>query len=462
MIHRYLGVVMGLLMLLWFLSGVAMLFVRWPEVTEDARAAGLSPIAWAQCCRFGDVQDVQQVMAARVEALAGRPVLRFDGKILDLQTGKPVHHITSIEASQVAAAYAAGHGIVGRPGAARAVERDQWTVTGYFNKARPFYLFRLDDRARTDIYVSARTGQVAQVVDRAGKVGAWLGPIPHWLYPEVLRADTGVWAQVVIWASLAGTFLTVTGLYLGVVAWRPWRDARLTPFRGWMAWHHLAGLAAGVLTLTWVASGLLSMNPWGLLESDGDPRVEQVAGAVSFGDLRGAVLAARAAGVAARRLDAAPLNGRLFLMADGMRLDAGGRPAPLSEADLAAAARRLGPASATGLMRTEDQYYRGHHEPVRLPVYRVILRDGLRVYIDPVSGQVARVFDSAAQGYRWGFEGLHRFDMIDGLDRDARWAAAMVLLLGVAGLGVATGVWLGFRRAKDDLARLRRKAPKLG
>lgn len=467
MTHRYVGVAMGLLMLLWFLSGIAMLFARWPEVTDDARAAGLRPIAWEQCCAFGDVQDVQQVMAARVEDLAGRPILRFDGQVLDLTTGEPVHHVASDRAAAVAAAYAAGRGIAGRPGVSRAVERDQWTVTGYFDKARPFWVFAFDDPARTDIYVSAKTGQVAQAVDRAGKIGAWLGPIPHWLYPEILRADTKLWAQVVIWTSIVGTFLTMTGLYLGIASWRPWRDGRLTPFRGWMAWHHLSGLAAGVLTLTWVASGLLSMNPWGVLESDGDPRVEQVAGPVSFGDLREALLAARAAGVTAHRIEAAPLGGQIYLMADGKRLDATGRPAALAPAELAAAGKRLGEVRSAELLRTEDQYYRGHHGAVRLPVYRVILADGLRVYLDPASGQVVGALDGAAVSYRWWFEGLHRLDFVDGFDRGAAWAAAMVLLLLGATLGVATGVWLGVRRARDDLRRLAgarptRRAPKLG
>lgn len=460
--HRYVGLAMGVLMLLWFLSGIAMLFVHWPEVSEGERAQGLRPIDWARCCEFGDVRDAQQIATARVEDMAGRAVLRLDDEMLDLTTGGLMHHVGSADAAAVAAAYAAGHGIAGRPGVAQVVTRDQWTVTGYFNRGRPFYRFAFDDPARTDIYVSAQTGEVAQVVDRAGKIGAWLGPIPHWLYPEVLRADARLWAQVVVWTSVIGTFLTVTGLYLGIVSWRPWRDQRLTPFRGLMAWHHLAGLAAGILTLSWVASGLLSMNPWGLLESDGDPRVEQVAGAIRFDDLRAGILAAKAAGVTAHRLEAAPLGGRLYLMADGARLDTAGRPAPLAEAELAAAARRLGPARSAQMLTAEDQYYRGHHAPVSLPVYRMILSDGLRVYLDPASGQVLGALDGAAVSYRWWFEGLHRLDFIHGFDRGAGWAVAMVLLLAVAGLGVATGVWLGFRRAKDDLSRVTKKAPKLG
>ncbi len=461
-LHRYVGVVMGLLMLLWFASGVVMLFVHWPEVTDAEREAGLPPISWAGCCRFGDTQDVLQVQAASVEDLAGRAVLRFDGQTLDLTTGRMIQQTPPEAAARVAQAYAAAHGIAGRAGAPALVERDQWTVTGYFDRRRPFHLFRFDDPARTDVYVSARTGAVSQAVNAREKLLNWLGPIPHWLYPQVLRTDVRLWTQVVIWTSVIGVFLTVTGIYLGLVAWRPWRDARLTPYRGLMAWHHLTGLAAGVLTLTWVASGLFSMNPWGLFESRPDSRAEEVTGPVSFGDLKLAVEGAKAAGVGPRRLVAAPLEGRLYLMADGVRLDAAGRPTPLAPATLAQAAARLGPAKRAELIGREDAYYYGHHEPVVLPAYRVELADGVRSYLDPASGAVLARVDGPRKAGRWLFEGLHRLDVVRGFDRGPGWAAGMVVLLVFAGAGVATGVWLGWRRARTDVARIIRKAPKLG
>ena len=58
-------------------------------------------------------------------------------------------------------------------------------------------------------------------------------------------------------------------------------------------------------------------------------------------------------------------------MADGQRLGTDGQPAPLAAAQLAAAAKALGPATRQGMISEEDTYYFGHHEPVTLPAYRV-------------------------------------------------------------------------------------------
>ena len=65
--------------------------------------------------------------------------------------------------------------------------------------------------------------------------------------------------------SLLGCFLAGVGLYLGVrqIAAQP--AGRWSPYVGFNLWHHIAGLAFGIFALTWVLSGLLSMNPWGWL-----------------------------------------------------------------------------------------------------------------------------------------------------------------------------------------------------
>ena len=456
-LHRYLGVVLGLLMLAWCLSGVVMLFVAYPSLPQEERLARLGPIDWAHCCAFGDaVAPDAKVDAAAIEQFAGRPILRLklaDGgrKTLDLSAGRPIGPVSRLEALAVAEPWAL-------PAAVDVVIRDQWTVSGELNRARPFWRIRLADPKDTDLYVSQVSGQVVQRTTATSRFWNWLGAVPHWLYPTILRQDAKLWSQVVIWTSLAGTFLTVVGLYLGLMSWRPFGDKRLSPFRGLMTWHHLTGLATGVLTLTWVVSGLVSMNPWGFLESPGDPAADRIAGPPpAFADVRAALEAAAAHVPTVAQVKLAPFNGQAFVLAGDTRLDAAGRPAPLSPADLAAAGRRLGAVAAQGPITTEDAYYFSHHEPVTLPAWRVLLADGRRAYLDPRSGALLAEMDARAKGYRWLHQGLHRFDFVPGWRQGPVWAAGVLILLIPVAFGVGTGVWLAWRRIGLDLHQLRQR-----
>ncbi|WP_169805663.1 hypothetical protein [Novosphingobium rosa] len=36
----------------------------------------------------------------------------------------------------------------------------------------------------------------------------------------------------------------------------------MTPFDGWMLWHHVAGMMGGSFLLAWIFSGWLSVDPW--------------------------------------------------------------------------------------------------------------------------------------------------------------------------------------------------------
>src|SRR5262249_33501115 len=111
----------------------------------------------------------------------------------------------------------------------------------------------------------------AQVLELAG----YDSPLPYF---ESLRVQQQVWSQTVIWTSLLGTSLTAVGIILAVVQFGRGKEGRLSPYRGWFYWHHMVGLIFGVLMLTWVFSGLVSMNPWGFLESSGRSETSLVEG----------------------------------------------------------------------------------------------------------------------------------------------------------------------------------------
>ena len=164
-LHRYLGVAVGLLMMMWFLSGIVMVYVDLPRVTEEDRARTLEPIGWQACCRFPQqlAPDSAQLFAAQVENVIGVPVMRISPSgrppfVLDLEGGAVVQ--IDAEAAQEIALDAAPR-IIGRPAmltGMEQIESDQWTL-GRLGRERPLFRFAFDDPERTNIYVAGSRAQ---------------------------------------------------------------------------------------------------------------------------------------------------------------------------------------------------------------------------------------------------------------------------------------------------------------
>jgi PepSY-associated TM region len=452
--HRYLGIVLGLLMLVWCLSGVVMMYVSYPSLAEGDRLQHLAPIDWHRCCAAIGAQLADDAIVDRfqIEMLADRPVLRVrpqDGRslLIDLLDGRALDGIDETQAAGVARSY-------GVPAGSERIDDDQWTVSGDFTADRPLSRVTLAGREGRQLYVSSRTGKAVQMTTRSERFWNWLGAIPHWLYFTELRRTVAVWSQIVIWTSLIGCVLTMIGLYIGISRLGRGAGGGWSPYRGVLFWHHLPALVFGLFTLSWVASGFISMNPWGFLDAAGDgaERLQLQGAPLSGAQVKAAVQAAAATDLppGTVSLASAPFDGALYVIAtaaDGSRhrLDATGQPVALP--DLARVADRLG--GGTGAAMTqEDEYYFSHHEAVRLPVYRLIGDDPeqTRFYIDPVSAEIVRKVDADSRWYRWLHEGPHRLDLVPGLRARPLWDGLMLLLLaGVTGV-CGTGAYLGLRR----------------
>jgi PepSY-associated TM region len=456
LIHRYLGIAVGLLMAMWCLSGVVMMYVSYPELDQTVRAAHLAPIDWSRCCRIdpGAMGRDDPIFGAQIEMLAGHPVLELTNgagrKLVDLVSGAVVARISASTAESVAAGFLRP----GTPSSAQSLNFDQWTVSGEFNRDRPLFRVALGDLSGTDLYVSGTTGRVVQLTTSRQRFWNRLGAIPHWLYFSELRHRPALWRAMLIGTSVVGTVLTLLGLYIGVHELIRHPPGRWSPYRGLNLWHHGAGLLFGILTLTWVLSGLLSMNPWGLLEG-GDDHAERSALRgidLSLSRLAPSLTALAAARPNAVEVKAVPLDRQLYWVlgtADGgrERLDASARPAPLGPAELRNALRAIGPV-AMDLLKSEDAYYFAHHRShVSLPVYRVVLPDASRTpyYVDPVSGEIIAKFDAGARGYRWWHEALHRGDFAPSLRRRPFWDVMMLALMAGVSTVCLTGISLAFR-----------------
>ena len=140
---------------------------------------------------------------------------------------------------------------------------DQWTVHQHFDPWRPLYRVGMRDAVGTDIYVSAVTGEVVQRTTRWQRGWNWVGAVVHWIYPTVLRRHWNLWNQSVWTLSLVGVGVALAGVWLGTrqtLRLKRMQRPGLTPFIGWMRWHHLLGLAGCLVLVPWIVSGWLSMD----------------------------------------------------------------------------------------------------------------------------------------------------------------------------------------------------------
>lgn len=462
-IHRYLGILIGALMLMWCLSGTVMMYVRYPELTGAERLRHLQPIDWRGCCvsTVIPVADTARIEQFQIEMLDAGPVLRAktNGKTLlvDLVDGHVLSSLSATDATAVATTFARAAGLKEQPKPEGLIDHDQWTVSGEFKAARPLFLFSLADPAGTRLYVSAATGRVVQVTTERQRFWNWLGAIPHWLYFTELRRNVPLWSQVVIWLSLLGCFLTGTGVFIGVQRFLSLRPAkRWSPYCGILYWHHVPGLIFGVILLSWVASGLISMNPWGFLDSDSRARAEQALGTVP---LSGAQLRSIVGSLPALRrlpdivsIDSTPLLGRWYLVASThegarWRFEATGASASVSGQTWTGIARRLG-ATTPELVTDGDAYYFSRPGHEIQPVYRIVADDEQRTryYFNPITAQLIATFDSNDRGYRWLHQGLHTLDFTAALRERPLWDVLMLALLSGAITVAATGTYVGWRR----------------
>jgi uncharacterized iron-regulated membrane protein len=481
LVHRYLGVVVGLMMVLWCLSGFVMMYQGYPRLTDAERLRGLAPLQlqgpgpdWAEASGASLAASLPEETGLRgfsIEMLAQRPILRTVGpfgekRVYELQSGRVVRAIDTVTAEAVAQTFTRGNGIGGRPHELGLIKDDQWTVQGAAQRGAVHHI-RFDDPEGNEVYVAERTGEVVQATSRRVRFWSYLGAVPHWIYPVILRRNGPLWDQVVVWTSLCGVFLTVTGAYVGISRFRlNSRTRRWSPYRGWFYWHHILGLVFGVLTLTWVASGLFTMNPWGFLDTPvGFIERAQLAGPIVTADMtRFAAVAPSLPMRGIVQLEAAPLGGHLFVMAlaaDGTRtrLNDAGVAQPLAESEVRDALAKLGGPPLAALTRLDHEdayYYSGYQHPVNFPVYRVQLANAMATtyYLDAVTGRLVDALDDTARESRWLRTGLHDIDFTQTLRQRPLWDIAVLVLLAGVTASCITGVWLAIRRVFKDLRRL--------
>jgi hypothetical protein len=540
--HRWLGIVGGVLFVAWFFSGIVMMYARMPGMApeerlarapaldlstatasplEAARAVGLVPddaAAVGNLARPAPETTAQKYAAeisidrVRVAMLGDRPVYRFgtgrNETVVFADTPGILGLVDRAEAEAIARRYAPDYTGPFRY-EAYLTEPDQWTLQA--RGLMPIHRFALDDDDATRLYVSALSGDVVVRTTRAERLWGYLGPVTHWVYFTPLRTHGSVWSEFIIWSSLIGCVMCLTGLVWGVWRYSPMRRFRLkrvpsqSPYAGMMKWHHYTGLIFGVITLTWTYSGLLSMGPFNWFQSPGitaEQREAFTGGPLRVDQLTLEGLRASVAeldrtfggGRAVRELEAAQFRGEPFWLAyrapsaDGaaqwMHVGLWPRaPRPrlehryVSAIDPQAGAfarfdePRFGSESMLEVARAamtgvaiQDavwlQEYDAHYYDLRagrpLPVLRVRFADEAQTwfYLDPSRGAIVQKMDDTRRLRRWLYQGLHSLDFPFLYYKRPLWDL-VVIVLSIGGLALsATTLLPGWRRLRRRMREI--------
>ena len=476
LIHRYLGIALGLLFVSWFVSGIGMMYAGvMPVVTPAERLAHMPALDWSRV-RLTPAEAAEKGNLARgggrvvLLTVNGQPVYRFTGRgrtTVLADTGDVLDDATEPEAMAIAARFlnvdASSLRHVGV-----LTEPDQWTIGN--RRQMPLHKIVADDAARTELYVSEPLSEVAVATTRRSRTLAWVGG------DSALALLRGVAAQRQRVA--AGDPVDLRGR-VGAGVHRPRardRAGTRTRYAGLMRWHYVTGVVFGVFTLTWVFSGMLSMQPWDWTTTEGGSGagLRQAFTGRPL-DLSSFPLPDAGAwqhalgGRAPKEVEFVNVQGEPHYLVRGVE----DKPLLMTVEPLAVRTELFStesllsrfregnseaPILESELLTTYDSYYYARDPKPPLPVLRVKVDDpdAAWFYIDPRMSQPVARFSRRERIERWIYHGFHSLDFAFWYDRRPLWDIGVIALLAGGTLSSGIGFYVGVRRLFRSAKRLTR------
>lgn len=476
--HRWTGIFFGIVFVVWFISGVAMMYVGMPRLSERERLGHISALDLstvrvdpAEAARSHKLSPARM----RVEMYYdGRPVYRFDGNAkVYADTGDLVGGATAGDAVALVRQWVPQYRSTVRYDAL-VPDSDQWTLYNDQRAQMPLHRISVGDPAGTYYYVSAKTGELTMKTDRRGRIWGFVSAVLHWTYFTSFRRNGPLWQQVVGWGAVAGTVMGLFGIVVGIFRLRVKRRYRMragpshSPYVGWMKWHHYSGLIFGVITCTWVFSGAMSLGrPFPSLRNRPATREQRMAVAGTPVDLKLLTIDRMRASLEAfmpaftpKELELLQFRGKPYFIARrppqpyiyteeiGSNEE---RAEPVREHlivaalapehgtfkrfdsdsmwTIAKAAMPGVPVKDAAWLDEYDAYYYNRDGLRPLPVLRVRYSDpdSTWLYLDPQLGTLTKQ-DRGGRWNRWLYHGLHNLDFPFLYYRRPLWDIALIVL----------------------------------
>src|SRR5262245_14244377 len=162
--HRWLGIVLGIVFLVWFVSGIFFMYWGMPHLTAEERLMRMQPldlsnvhITPAEAAGFLHLQSPTRL---RVAMLGRRPVYRILSSegwtTVYADTGEALPPVNALQATNLLRHFIPEHALTLHYDE-YLTDSDQWTLQSVVRDLMPLHRIALNDRSHTYYYVSERT-----------------------------------------------------------------------------------------------------------------------------------------------------------------------------------------------------------------------------------------------------------------------------------------------------------------
>lgn len=469
--HKITGITAAVFFLMWFASGLVLLYHKYPKVTEKEMYSRMDVLRESKLPEIGmipgmtDTTKIKTLSVARhlghtAWTISTKSSRKDNAMSAKSDTGKklifagdsllPLSSPTRPQLDSIARIWAGSENITS---ADTLNERGQWILYEKYEKQLPIIRYKFDNPKKSEIFISIKNGEVVQESTRPERIWSYVGAIPHKLYIPSIRTDMKLWENTLLAGALLCLAASLSGIYIGIYyLLKNKRKHRhfATPFkRKVWRYHHISGLIFGIFLIGWGISGCLSMQriPKWMVGYEGDYLVSS----------------SRLWGKKNLQLEKYKLNYKdLFKCYNDIKSISwehfGNIPAyhivageeehyidashsgevkalDIPQEEIGKAVRRCFGDSVgftMTLMNEYDEYYLAYKGNQPLPVWKVEIdnNDGSRLYVSPADGYV-KYLNRNRMAKKWLFAAPHYLDAKwFMLHQDVRYASLWILCLG--------------------------------
>ena len=457
-IHNILGLVLCVLFLMWFVSGIVMIYHSFPRASQEYKLRRQQPLSAGNMVPVDSLRtvlpDTAKLRSMSVEMRFDRPVVQMRGE--GVPSALYIDNLERVEDFDEAVRQKTIQLWCSAP--IQKVDTlhkvDQWIPFGRNNDEMPVYKYYFDDKEAHQLYMTSKDGKVLQFTDKDSRFWAWLGAIPHWVYFTSFRQHQELWIEFVKWSAGIGCIMCLMGFILAFIDWKKQKNKGFfhSPYRKrWYKWHFVSGVVFGLFAITFAFSGMMSLRdiPDWLKKA---PKTERKARGGMFPSRMSSMLPLNTYKLDYRQILSQSDSVKSITWASwnkypyykvqynysSVNIDASDstqiKVFELTE-DMVRkdVARQLGDSVqwTMDLLTTEDaDYYGRRKERIPLPVYRIVVDDNMHthMYYSPQTLRKQTV-DDDGRTRRFLYSGLHSLNIKFLTDRPILWNIVMYTLM---------------------------------